>query len=91
MKHFQAVGFLYILHLAVIVVSANGCINSADPKILPVEEGYKPDHAIDFSHEVHAKIDCKYCHNSENDGKEAGIPAANICMKCHKQIIGDSL
>lgn len=81
MSRFQSSLFLYLFFFAV-----NGCTNETEPKILPLDEGYKPDHKIDFSHELHAQIDCKYCHNSATDGKREGIPATNVCMKCHKEV-----
>lgn len=92
MKHIQQSGFLYLFFLAIIGLSTNRCTNT-DPKILPLEREtpYKPDHKTDFSHEVHQQVDCKYCHNSATDGKTKGIPATSICIKCHKQITGDSL
>lgn len=82
MKHMQQSAFLYMLFLVIIGLSVSHC---TDPEILPLDEGYKPDHKIDFSHELHAKVDCKYCHNPANDGKKEGIPAAKVCMKCHKE------
>lgn len=89
----QPPGFLRLLFLILIGFSVNHCTNGADPEILPVDEGYKPDHAIEFPHDLHAgklKIDCKYCHNSEIDGKKEGIQATGVCIKCHKQVNGNS-
>lgn len=93
MMKMQPSGFLHLFLLALIGFSANRCTNGADPEIFPVDEGYKPDHAIEFSHDLHAgklKIDCTYCHNPEIDGKKEGIPVANVCLKCHKQVKGNS-
>ncbi len=56
-----------------------------------VVEGYQPSQPIEFPHSVHAGIngiDCKYCHNSVEKSKSAGIPTVNVCMNCHKQING---
>lgn len=53
---------------------------------------YQPSQPIQFPHDVHAGkngIDCKYCHNSVEKSKSAGIPTVNVCMNCHKQIQGD--
>src|SRR5699024_2021877 len=33
-------------------------------------------------------ISCKYCHNSADNSKTAGIPTLNGCMNCHKFIKG---
>lgn len=53
---------------------------------------YQPSQPIHFPHDVHAGtngIDCKYCHNSVEKSKSAGIPTVNVCMNCHKQIQGN--
>lgn len=58
-----------------------------------VVQGYQPSQPIDFPHTVHAGvngIDCKYCHNSVNNSKSAGLPTVNVCMNCHKQINGNT-
>ncbi|WP_165779185.1 cytochrome c3 family protein [Brumimicrobium salinarum] len=57
-----------------------------------VVTGYQPSQPIAFPHDKHAGIngiDCKYCHNSANKSKSAGIPTTNVCMNCHKQIQGE--
>ena len=54
-----------------------------------VDEGYMPLQEIAFSHKIHAgdnKIDCQYCHSSAKHSKTSGIPTANVCMNCHKNI-----
>ncbi len=58
-----------------------------------VVEGYQPSQPIEFPHSVHAGtngIDCKYCHNSVEKSKTAGLPTINVCMNCHKQISGST-
>ena len=57
-----------------------------------VMENYQPSQPIAFPHSVHAGIngiDCKYCHNSVEKSKSAGIPSVNVCMNCHKKINGE--
>ena len=54
-----------------------------------VDQGYKPEQPIYFSHKIHAGeqgIDCQYCHSSAKYGKVSGIPSVNVCMNCHYQI-----
>ncbi|MDG2194851.1 MAG: c-type cytochrome [Polaribacter sp.] len=54
-----------------------------------VDTGYQPIQPIAFSHTIHAgdnKIDCEYCHSSAKHSKTSGIPSANVCMNCHKNI-----
>jgi cytochrome c551/c552 len=56
-----------------------------------VVSSYQPSQPIAFPHDIHAGIngiDCKYCHNSADKSKSAGIPTTNVCMNCHKQIQG---
>lgn len=58
-----------------------------------VVEDYQPSQPIAFPHDIHAGkngIDCKYCHNSVNKSKSAGLPTVNVCMNCHKQISGNT-
>ena len=57
-----------------------------------VVTSYQPSQPIAFPHDVHAGkngIDCKYCHNSVEKSRSAGIPTVNVCMNCHKQVQGD--
>jgi hypothetical protein len=44
---------------------------------------------VPFSHEHHAGglgIDCRYCHETVETSKFAGIPATKVCMNCHSQM-----
>jgi hypothetical protein len=72
-----------------LVGSINSC--STGPNLRPVDESYKPEQPIEFPHDIHAGkngIDCKYCHNSEFDENNTGIPTTKVCLKCHRQING---
>lgn len=54
-----------------------------------VQQGYKPEQPIAFSHKIHAGengIDCNYCHSGARHSKTSGIPSANVCMNCHTYI-----
>ena len=54
-----------------------------------VQQGYEPVQPIAYSHRLHAgelQIDCQYCHSGAETSRHAGIPAANVCMNCHKFI-----
>ena len=51
------------------------------------ETGYSPKQPIDYSHRLHAgelQIDCQFCHSAADKSRHAGIPASDVCMKCHK-------
>lgn len=94
MRYFQKSGFLYVLLLTITGLAANRCADDPDPKIIPFEDtSYKWDSALEFSHEIHAGkngIDCKFCHDAALDGKTEGIPLKNVCLKCHKEVTGDT-
>ncbi len=52
-------------------------------------KGYQPEQPIKYSHKLHAGtlgIDCQYCHTPAAQGKQATIPAVNVCMNCHKSV-----
>jgi hypothetical protein len=49
--------------------------------------GYEPVQPIAYSHRLHAgelQIACLSCHAAAEQGRTAGIPAANVCMNCHR-------
>jgi hypothetical protein len=51
------------------------------------QQGYEPAQPIDFSHRLHAgelQISCLYCHAGAEKGRYAGVPAASVCMNCHR-------
>lgn len=51
------------------------------------QQGYEPVQPIAYSHRLHAgelQIPCLYCHFSAERSRHAGIPAASICMNCHR-------
>jgi hypothetical protein len=53
------------------------------------EQGYSPSQPIAYSHRLHAgelRIDCRFCHWAAKEGRFAGIPSSDICMKCHKHV-----
>lgn len=54
-----------------------------------VVSDYQPSQPVKYSHKLHAGdmgIDCKYCHNSAEKSKHAGIPTTNVCMNCHRMV-----
>jgi Cytochrome c7 and related cytochrome c len=51
------------------------------------QQGYEPPQPIAFSHRQHAgdlQIACLYCHSGAESSPHAGIPAASVCMTCHR-------
>ncbi len=58
-------------------------------KYIGVQKGYAPEQPIKYSHELHAgtyKINCLYCHNGADKGKQASIPSPSTCMNCHMHV-----
>ena len=59
----------------------------ASPKTTDV--GYQPKQPVPYSHALHAGqlgIDCRYCHNTVEQGAHAAIPPTATCMNCHERI-----
>lgn len=49
-----------------------------------------PAQPIPFSHRLHVgikEIDCRFCHNTVEVGRNAGMPPAEKCLYCHQHII----
>lgn len=57
------------------------------------EAGVVRTQPVPFSHKHHvgdAGLDCRYCHQSVEHSAFAGIPATEVCMKCHSHLHADS-
>ena len=62
--------------------------------MLANDQDYRPTQPIAYSHKLHAgelKISCFYCHYGAEKSRHAGIPAANVCMNCHRFIKATAL
>ncbi len=56
-------------------------------RLTGIQTGYEPAQPIAFSHRLHAgemQVSCLYCHAGAERSRHAGVPAANVCMNCHK-------
>lgn len=63
----------------------------ASPRTTDV--GYAPLQPVLYSHALHAGdlgLDCRYCHNTVEDGAQASLPPTQTCMNCHKHIMNTS-
>ena len=79
----------FIVAVILILIVYGGYITVDAGVNLGRQQGYRPDQPIKFSHALHAgthKIDCQYCHQTANKGKNSNIPSLNTCMNCHKQV-----
>ncbi|MFB3916172.1 MAG: cytochrome c3 family protein [Terriglobales bacterium] len=76
----------------VLVVSVAFALLTIAPNMSSVhlpgnQQGYEPAQPIAFSHRLHAgelQVSCLYCHSGSERSRHAGIPAANVCMNCHR-------
>jgi len=53
------------------------------------QQSYEPVQPIAFSHQLHSgklQIACLYCHSGAEKSRHAGIPAAGVCMNCHRLV-----
>jgi hypothetical protein len=53
------------------------------------QQGYTPAQPVAFSHQLHAgkmQIACLYCHYGAASSRHAGVPAASLCMNCHRLV-----
>lgn len=59
---------------------------------LNTDVGYAPEQPIAYSHKLHAGLmgmDCRYCHQSVEEGPHANVPSTETCMNCHKTVWKD--
>jgi len=59
----------------------------ASPRTTDV--GYMPKQPVPYSHALHAGrlgLDCRYCHNTVEQGAHAAIPPTATCMNCHERV-----
>lgn len=66
-----------------LVVAASGV------RLAGIDQGYQPVQPIAYSHRLHAgemAIPCLYCHSGAEKSRRAGIPAASVCMNCHRYV-----
>jgi hypothetical protein len=81
-----------VLAVGLFGLAVGGC-NETGFTVPGLNQGYKPEQPIPYSHKQHAgdlKIDCKYCHFGSEQSPRAGIPPVNVCMNCHKLSKPDS-
>jgi len=81
--------FLTLVLLVGLVLSGVVLVGRLQSYVLPDDKHgyYEPQQPIAFSHRLHAgdlQISCQYCHYGADNSRHAGIPAAGICMNCHR-------
>jgi hypothetical protein len=73
----------------VMTVAAVGWFTQADRFVM----GFAPTQPIPYSHRLHAGamlIPCLYCHSGAEKARQAGVPAVEVCMNCHRVTKTDS-
>jgi hypothetical protein len=79
---------LTVVLLVALVISSTFLAGKLKSYPLPgSQQGYEPQQPIAFSHRQHAgdlQISCQYCHPGAETSPHAGIPAASVCMTCHR-------
>ncbi len=78
----------------VLLIAVAFCLAALVPQMGSIhltgnQQGYAPAQPLAFSHRLHAgelQIDCRYCHQAAETSRHAGVPAASVCMNCHKVI-----
>jgi len=81
--------WLLSLFLFIVIIVTGGVELFARGYEVGVFTDYQPSQPVAYSHKLHAGdmgIDCKYCHNSAEKSKHAGIPTTNVCMNCHRMV-----
>jgi len=49
----------------------------------PLLPGSGVEQPFSFNHQVHRVMDCTLCHSGAKAGVQAGLPQAEVCLKCH--------
>ncbi|WP_258543284.1 cytochrome c3 family protein [Parvicella tangerina] len=81
--------WLFALLIFVVVVFAGLADILTRLATIGVYEDYQPSQVVAYDHSLHAgtmEIDCRYCHNSVEKSKHAGLPTTNVCMNCHANV-----
>ena len=49
----------------------------------PLLPGIGVEQPFSFDHQIHRVMDCTLCHSGAKAGVQAGLPQAEVCLKCH--------
>lgn len=86
--HWASSSVVTVVLLAATVFAVLIALPGAGTARLPDNQmGYEPSQPIAFSHRLHAgelSVPCLYCHSGAEKSRYAGVPAANVCMNCHR-------
>ncbi|MCI0491839.1 MAG: hypothetical protein L0Z07_02760 [Planctomycetes bacterium] len=80
----------YVTAMLVIGVLFAGALFAASvarQRLPDDHQAYAPQQPIAFSHRLHAdelQMNCQYCHSIASESRHAGIPAGDVCIRCHK-------
>ena len=77
----------FVLLAAVLFAALIAMPSTGTARLPGNQRGYEPTQPIAYSHRLHAgelAIPCLYCHSNAEKSRHAGIPAASLCMNCHR-------
>lgn len=78
-----------VLVLATLGLGALAIAQRMELRLPGDHRGFAPEQPIAFSHRLHAGelgIDCRYCHFGAWHGPLAGVPSAQLCFNCHREV-----
>lgn len=81
--------FTIVLLLGIVFTSLSLVPRVAAVRLPGNNQNFEPPQPIAFSHRLHAgelSIPCLYCHFGAEKSRHAGIPAASVCMNCHRYV-----
>lgn|SRR5574341_1178325 len=67
--------------LRILLFSAAGLVLGYN--LSPLLPGAGVEQPFSFNHQVHRVMECTLCHSGARTGVKAGLPRAEICLKCH--------
>ncbi len=78
-----------LLVAGILLGSVSLVITASGVRLAGIDQGYQPVQPIAYSHRLHAgelAIPCLYCHSGAEKSRRAGVPAASMCMNCHRYV-----
>ena len=67
--------------LRILLLSVAGLVLGYN--LSPLLPGAGVEQPFSFNHQIHRVMDCTLCHSGAKTGIKAGLPEAELCLKCH--------
>ncbi len=81
--------YMTLLLVGILLAGVSLVRTARGVRLAGIDQGYQPVQPIAYSHRLHAgelAIPCLYCHSAAEKSRRAGIPAASVCMNCHRYV-----